>query len=1388
MKGLKCYVKTLLLSFVLICSGMGVMTASAGVKSISVGKGSGYDFSSIGEALESVDFVPSKSSPLIISIGKGVYEESFSVNLPYVSFINKGKAEDVVITYDKSVGNADPAKRAGTEQTATVLIGAAAHDFRAENITFQNSNNLEQEEEYSQAVALASNADRAVFTGCRFIGRQDTLYLKGASKGANVKGDANQARTYLENCYIEGTVDFIFGDGTAVFKDCDINMAYRAGGGYFTAANTTLCNVGYVFDGCNFTVDEKYTAEDGEKIYLGRPWQCDKDHPTLGSCVVIMNSNLPKILNSKGFALWDNSTVADKVRFAEYNNKVGVQAENTAERADFVTILTEGQAAVYKPHNILRGSDLWNPAQLENVVNYPACEVTFDDYDISVPKGDVYRLKAYLLPIGSRGTVTYSSSDESIIKTDGNGNITAVETGEAYVMASLENGFTAKTKVSVTAARTDAPTVSDISMDYGSTLEKGDRIRGSYTLANKEDAANDNSLIRWVAVDGKKEFVVSQGRGESFKEYIVSERDIGSYIRMEVYPESITSYGDVGEVKSVVSETVVGGENKVYLKEDFSTVPNGWSVSAPNAFEIIKNGADSFISGADETNAAADRIIYNGSEKWGDHTAVYRMRFNPAVDGLSGDSYENIYVNYIDENNYYNVKITRGGNTKSLRWYIIKAENGVEETLASDETSMTGNVYQNSGEENPYFYVCVERSGNDIKADFILEKTGQTLSTLKASDDESLSGGYVGFETFGKKNGVLLDYICVYGKTGAAEKDVRIFIAGDSTAKDYGSGNTIGGWGEYIPYYFSENVEIINKAEGGRSSRSFMNQGRLDEICSQAHEGDYVFIQFGINDGQTDETYRLEYSVALGQPDSRGVYPSIRPVKSKTPQSLLDAYANTEYPYSETYYPQQGGTFKWYIEEYVDRVRETGATPVLMTSICRVFFDSDGKITPHHGENDGYLEVVRQVAEEKNCDLVDFYEVTKNLYESYGYTMVQGLTNIKADGSMDLTHYNKFGANIIASKFAQAVSDAGIGLEGYITPSRADVERTDGLKSAKLYLVGDEYFKDYTGDKSANVIGKGSLPSYLSENLSELIDVVPCGVEGASSKSYVNTQQYADFMNALSEGDYVIIHFGTNDRLPGDGFTSAEGGKDSEGSFEYYLYNYYVKPVKEKRAVPIIITPISQRVFEGDSFVYTDGGYCDAARALVSEEQIYFCNMTENMAAIYKEAGSENSIALNAYDDNGSLAGYLSDAGAKAAAEAFLNAMKGSSATIKDYITLDEESGEEYITKGEFAEHLANTLGLKGTGLYTSFSDLPTGRSYVDACGTLKEFNIAKGDENNCFYPENILTYQTMKELIDNTARVMDIKAENILGDEKSGFVSEKDADMVLVRLHRAVS
>ena len=118
-------------------------------------------------------------------------------------------------------------------------------DFYAENITFENSAGP-----VGQAVACFVSADRVYFKNCRFLGFQDTLYTY-----------SKQSRQYYEDCYIEGTVDFIFGWSTAVFNRCHIHSKRD---GYVTAPSTDKGKkYGYVFYDCRLTAEPEAT-----KVYL----------------------------------------------------------------------------------------------------------------------------------------------------------------------------------------------------------------------------------------------------------------------------------------------------------------------------------------------------------------------------------------------------------------------------------------------------------------------------------------------------------------------------------------------------------------------------------------------------------------------------------------------------------------------------------------------------------------------------------------------------------------------------------------------------------------------------------------------------------------------------------------------------------------------------------------------------------------------------------------------------------------------------------------------------------------------------------------------------------------------------------------------------------------
>ncbi len=123
------------------------------------------------------------------------------------------------------------------------------------------------------------------------------------------------------------------------------------------------------------------------------------------------------------------------------------------------------------------------------------------------------------------------------------------------------------------------------------------------------------------------------------------------------------------------------------------------------------------------------------------------------------------------------------------------------------------------------------------------------------------------------------------------DKTPTIFLAGDSTVKTYDDGQYIAGWGQFLELFLSDKITVKNAAHGGRSSRSFINEGRLydidggnysfsqnggNSIADEIKEGDYLFIQFGHNDDASKlSNYTTIYDrmVPLGEPDANGIYP-----------------------------------------------------------------------------------------------------------------------------------------------------------------------------------------------------------------------------------------------------------------------------------------------------------------------------------------------------------------------------------------------------------------------------------------------------------------------------------------------------------------------------------
>lgn len=210
---------------------------------------------------------------------------------------------------------------------------------------------------------------------------------------------------------------------------------------------------------------------------------------------------------------------------------------------------------------------------------------------------------------------------------------------------------------------------------------------------------------------------------------------------------------------------------------------------------------------------------------------------------------------------------------------------------------------------------------------------------------------------------------------------IRILMIGDSTManKDTSKGSPERGWGMVLQDFFTDAVEVDNHAQNGRSTKSFINEGRWDKVLARIRPGDYVFIQFGHN----DEKYN-----------------------------------------KEKVYTAPGVTFDANLRRFVMEARQRGGIPVLFNAIVRRKFDGE-RLTNTHRD---YLLPPRRVAEETAAYFVDANAITHGIVEAMGPEDSKRLFMWLPKGSpshpkglQDDTHLNVYGAHRVAWSLISAV-------------------------------------------------------------------------------------------------------------------------------------------------------------------------------------------------------------------------------------------------------------------------------------------------------------------------------------------------------------------------------
>jgi len=223
-----------------------------------------------------------------------------------------------------------------------------------------------------------------------------------------------------------------------------------------------------------------------------------------------------------------------------------------------------------------------------------------------------------------------------------------------------------------------------------------------------------------------------------------------------------------------------------------------------------------------------------------------------------------------------------------------------------------------------------------------------------------------------------------------------LYLLGDSTICDQPR-EPYNSWGQMLPRFFNDRIAVASHAESGESLKSSLGAKRLDKVVSLIKRGDFLILQFGHND-------QKEKGEGIG--------------------------AFTSY--------------KADLKKFVVAVRERGALPIVVTSMHRRTFDSEGKITNSLGD---YPEAVRQLAREEHVPLIDLNAMSKMLYEAFG-TEGSGVLFKEGDG----THHSNFGSYELAKCVVEVIRADKLPLAKYLSKDapRFDPRKPDAF--AKFHV------------------------------------------------------------------------------------------------------------------------------------------------------------------------------------------------------------------------------------------------------------------------------------------------------------------------------------------------
>lgn len=241
-----------------------------------------------------------------------------------------------------------------------------------------------------------------------------------------------------------------------------------------------------------------------------------------------------------------------------------------------------------------------------------------------------------------------------------------------------------------------------------------------------------------------------------------------------------------------------------------------------------------------------------------------------------------------------------------------------------------------------------------------------------------------------KRFTLIFSVILIFSAFNFAQKSEdkpTLYLVGDSTVNNSSDG--FQGWGNVIGEFFDKSkINVVNKARGGRSSRTFFSEGLWKEVADSLRSGDFVLIQFGHNDGGAIDKEKFRGSI-------KGIGEEMQEITGQNGQ------------------PETVRTFGWYLRKFIADAKEKGATVVLLSPVPRNQW-TNGKVKR---ENESYGKWSRETAKSQKVFFVDLNEITARKYEKIGEQKV------KTDyfTTKDNTHTSPAGARINAESVVEGL-------------------------------------------------------------------------------------------------------------------------------------------------------------------------------------------------------------------------------------------------------------------------------------------------------------------------------------------------------------------------------